>query len=533
VDTVTSAGDGSTFEPRHSTKGFQYVRVEGLPALAPDAITSVVVHSDLARLGGFGCSDARIERLHRVADWSFRGNACELPTDCPTRERAGWVGDWQLYVDTAAYLYDVGDWTARWLRDLAADQLPSGAVTNIVPDPNPDARTWKEGHGAAGWGDAAVHVPWEIHRATGRTDVLADQLGSMRRWVDFAAGLAARGRHPDRAERHPDPRPHDAYLWDTGWHFGEWLQPGDDMDDFVDRLLVEDHGAVATAYLHRSASELARIGAVLGDDEVAERYGTLAGHVLDAWRTEFVDAGGRVTPHTQATLVRALAFGLVPDGLRARAADDLVALVRAAGTHLATGFLATPFLLPVLADHGHLATAYQILLQPDYPGWGYMAARGGTTIWERWDGIRPDGSFQDAGMNSFNHYAYGAVGEWMYRVLAGLDIDDQAPGYKHVIIRPQPGGHIATARARHESMYGPVMSGWKADGSRFELNVEVPPNTTATVHIPRAHLATTTESGQPLQGADGVLSAIEAKQDGDGVFVELGSGRYQFVSIWH
>jgi len=194
TDRVVSAGDGSPFEPRHSTKGFQYVRVEGHPGpLDPASLTSVVVHSDLARIGGFTCSDQRIERLHRVAVWSFRGNACEIPTDCPTRERSGWVGDWQLYVATAAELYDVTDWSLGWLHDLAADQLPSGAVTNIVPDPSPDAPIWSNGQGSSGWGDAAVHVPWELHLATGRTDVLRDAYPAMCRWVDFAAGLAGRG----------------------------------------------------------------------------------------------------------------------------------------------------------------------------------------------------------------------------------------------------------------------------------------------------------------------------------------------------
>ena len=199
TDVVISAGDGAAFEPRHSTKGFQYVRLDGHPGpIDPSAIVSMVVHSDLTPAGGFECSDERINRLHRVAEWSFRGNACDIPTDCPTRERSGWVGDWQLYVATAAYLYDVGDFSAKWLADLAADQLESGAVTSIVPDPSPDAPIWRDGHGSAGWGDAAVHVPWELHRATGRTDVLADQFDSMTRWVDFAASRAASGRHRSR-----------------------------------------------------------------------------------------------------------------------------------------------------------------------------------------------------------------------------------------------------------------------------------------------------------------------------------------------
>ncbi|MBV9953532.1 MAG: family 78 glycoside hydrolase catalytic domain, partial [Acidimicrobiia bacterium] len=285
TDVVTSAGDGSVFEPRHSTKGFRYVRVEGHPGpLDRSALTSVVVHTDLRRIGTFECSDARLNRLHEAAVWSFRGNACEIPTDCPTRERSGWVGDWQLYIETAAFLYDVFDWSARWLRDLAADQLPDGRVTSIVPDPSPHAPIWDATHGSSGWGDAAVHVPWEMHRATGRTDVLASQLPSMRRWVDFAAARAAGRRHRSRVERSADARPHEQYLWDSGWHFGEWLEPGTEIGDALGGLATADHGPVATAYLYRSAAELAAIGELLGDDETAARYGELAGHVLDAWR---------------------------------------------------------------------------------------------------------------------------------------------------------------------------------------------------------------------------------------------------------
>ncbi len=352
-----------------------------------------------------------------MAEWSFRGNACDIPTDCPTRERSGWVGDWQLYVATAAYLYDVGDFSAKWLADLAADQLESGAVTSIVPDPSPDAPIWRDGHGSAGWGDAAVHVPWELHRATGRTDVLADQFESMTRWVDFAASRAASGRHRSRREQRPVPAPHETYLWDTGWHFGEWLEPGTDMDTVFAQLAVDDHGPVATAYLYRSADELARIAEILGHPEAATAYGRLAANVADAWRTEFLDAEGRVQPRTQANLVRALAFGLVPEGARDQAATDLVALVRDAGTHLGTGFLATPFLLPVLADHGHLDLAYELLFQETEPSWLHMSERT-STIWEDWDGVRADGTAS----HSLNHYSKGAVISFLHRYVAGLEL---------------------------------------------------------------------------------------------------------------
>lgn len=478
TDRVTSAGDGSIFEPRHSTKGFQYVRIDGHPGpLDSRAITSVVVHTDLHRIGGFECSDERINRLHRVAEWSFRGNACEIPTDCPTRERSGWVGDWQLYVRTAAYLYDVTDWSARWLRDLAADQLDSGAVTNIVPDPSPDAPVWAEGHGAAGWGDAAVHVPWELHRATGRTDVLTDQFESMQRWVDFAAGRAALGRHPSRVERSAEPRPHERFLWDSGWHFGEWLEPGTNMDTVFRQLAVEDHGAVATAYLHRSADQLAGIAEVVGHPEAAARYRQLATDVLGAWRTEFIDADGHVQPPTQANLVRALAFGLVPDELADQAAADLVALIRAAGTRLGTGFLATPFLLPVLADHGHLDVAYELLFQDGEPSWLHMSERT-STIWEDWDAVRPDGT----AAHSLNHYSKGAVISFLHRYVAGLQLLD--PGYSRFRVAPRPGGGITRAQTHHDSPHGRIEVTWSLDGGDGSIEVVVPGGTQAELVLP-------------------------------------------------
>lgn len=479
TDVVISAGDGSAFEPRHSTKGFQYVRIEGHSGhLDPETVTSVVVHTDLLRIGSFECSDERINRLHRAADWSFRGNACEIPTDCPTRERSGWTGDWQIYVDTAAYLYDVTDFSVKWLRDLAAEQRDDGAVRSIVPDPTPDTPIWKDLHGSSGWGDAAVHVPWELYRATGRLVLFDGQLDSMKRWVEFAAGRAAAGRHPSRIARNETPLPHEKYLWDLGWHWGEWLEPGDEHEGLFRRLLVEDQGAVATAYLYRSADELARIAARVGDRDAADRYAALATNVLDAWRSEFIDADGHVQPPTQANLVRALAFGLVPDELRERTAGDLVASIRAAGTHLGTGFLATPFLLPVLAEHGHIDLAYDLLYQDTEPSWLRMIDRGATTIWEGWEALPADGRV----VQSLNHYSKGAVISFLHRFVAGVTILE--PGYRRFRVAPRPGGGITSARTHHESPHGRISVAWEIAADRGRIEIAVPTGTEAELVLP-------------------------------------------------
>jgi alpha-L-rhamnosidase len=479
TDVVVSAGDGSAFEPRHSTKGFRFARVEGFPGpLAPADISSIVVHTDLRGAGAFECSDERVNRLHRAAEWSFRGNACEIPTDCPTRERSGWTGDWQLYVATAAYLYDVADFSARWLADLAADQRDNGAVTHIVPDPDPDNPVAAALAGSAGWGDAAVHVPWEVYQATGDTAILAAQYESMRRWVDFAAARAASGRHPAREKAYPAPRPHDAYLWDTGWHFGEWLEPGTDALSAAQQLMAADHGPVATAYLHRSAAELAAIAAILEDPAAAEQYATLAERTLDAWRREFTGDDGQVRPATQANLVRALAFGLIPALQREAAAAELVTLIRAAGTHLGTGFLATPFLLPVLADHGYLDVAYELLLQDTPPSWLAMTDQGATTIWENWEPARDDATMAD----SLNHYSKGAVISFLHRYTAGLQIAE--PGYRRFRVAPRPGGGITSARTRHDSPHGAIVVAWSLDGPEGRLDLTVPDGTRADVALP-------------------------------------------------
>lgn len=485
TDTVISAGaPDDVFEPRHSTKGFQYVRVEGdLDELTVDDLTAVVVHTDLPRIGSFQCSDERINTLHRVADWSFRGNACDIPTDCPTRERAGWTGDWQIFIETAAYLYDVDGFSTKWLRDLAAEQRPDGKITNLVPESHPgDGRHpefWTFTEGSAGWGDASVHVPWIMYRTRGNTDVLADQYESAKRWVDYAIGAASSDRHPTRQERPGEPGAHERYLWDTGWHYGEWLEGDETLDQAIANALTADPGAVATAYLHRSARELAEIALLLDRSDDAERYTDLAAKAADAWRTEFLAADGTTTPDTQATYVRALAFGLIPDDLRPAAAARLGHLIRDADTHLSTGFLATPYLLPVLADTGHLDVAYDLLFQDTEPSWLVMVDRGATTVWEEWGGIDEAGHSHA----SLNHYSKGAVISFLHQYVAGLQIIE--PGYRRFRVAPHPGGGITSAHTHHDSPYGRIDVSWNiATTGVGTLEVTVPEGTDADLTLP-------------------------------------------------
>ena len=264
---------------------------------------------------------------------------------------------------------------------------------------------------------------------------------------------------------------------------------------------------------------------MLGKADDAAKYERQLAKIKAAFVKEFVTPSGRVGEATQTAYVLALQFDLLPEPMRAGAAERLAKEIRERG-HLTTGFLGTPYLCHVLSRYGYLAEAYTLLERQEYPSWLYPVTKGATTIWERWDGIKPDGSFQDEGMNSFNHYAYGAIGEWMYRVMAGLEIDEAAPGYKHFFVQPRPGGTITAASAMHQTPYGPARSAWTLGGGRFELTVDVPPNTTATVRLPGATLASVTEGGKALTGLDGVTGS---RQNGADAVVEVGSGHYVFA----
>ena len=499
VDRVVSAGvDGDVFEPRHTAHGFQFVRVEGHPYdLAPEQVTGVVVHTDLRRTGWFSCSDERLNRLHDIVDWSFRDNACEIPTDCPQRERSGWTGDWQAFFPSAAFLYDVGGFSRKWLRSLVADQLPSGCLTNMAPEPrralgDPDDPMWTGMLGSAGWGDAVILVPWMLRQVYGDDDVLADTWPAMVRWLDYAAGIARDRRHHRRAADRPTPAPHEQFLWDAGWHWGEWLEPGEPEVPFWD----DDQGHVATAYLHHSAAMAARIGRLLDHHGDADRFDELADRALDAWRTEYLHDDGTLVRDTQATHVRALAFGLVPDELREPTASRLVELVRRFGNHLSTGFLATPHLLPVLADAGHLDVAYDLLFQDTPPSWLTMVDRGATTVWESWEGIDADGTAHE----SLNHYSKGAVIRFLHEYVAGIQPVEGELAYRHFRLRPRPGGGLTSAQAAFDSPRGRIEISWQTEGADLVVHTTVPPGTTAELVLPNG-TSTTLHPGTAVHRA--------------------------------
>ena len=501
TDRYTLKGGGpEIYEPHFTFHGFRYVGVTGLPSRADTStITGIVVSSDLAQTGTFETSDSLLNRLQQNIVWGQRSNFLDVPTDCPQRdERLGWTGDAQVFAPTAAFNLDVAGFFSKWLGDVAADQDKSGALPWVIPDVlNADSAN---GSGTAGWSDASTIVPWTMYVAYGDRGLLARQYPSMRAWVEF-----------ERRRAGTD------LLWQPGWQFGDWLALHSDDPSYPGATTQVDF--IATAYFAHSADIVARAARALGNVSDAERYATLFRDVRTAFDHEFVSATGRVGENTQTAYALAIAFDLLPDSLVPVAADRLAADVRRRGMHLTTGFLGTPQLLPVLSATGHVDVAYALLMQKTYPSWLYPITRGATTMWERWDGIRPDSSFEDAGMNSFNHYAFGAVGDWMYRTVGGIVLDPDTPGAKKVRIAPRPGGGLTRARTSLETLYGTLATSWQLDGQSFRLDVTVPPNTSAEVVLPDARVERVREGGH----------AITGRQQGTDVVVPIGSGKYQFT----
>lgn len=465
---VLVAGAGTetlaTFEPRFTYHGFRYAEVTGLTELSEEDITAVVLHSDTPRTGEFTCDDPGLVRLYENIRWGQRGNFVSVPTDCPQRdERLGWLADAQVFLPTAALNADVAAFFAGWLREVRGAQSDDGGFTNVAP-----RLAGVADEGAPGWADAGVLIPWHLYEVYGDERFLADNLDAMRAWVGFVH------RHnPDLVWRDK-----------VGPHFADWLAP-----------VPTPREVVATAYFARSAELTARAAQVLGQPADFE----LAEHIRKTFVEQFwVD--GRIAGDTQTAYLLALAFDLLPDDLVPRAVARLAELAR---TGIATGFLGVSLIAPVLDHHGHPGLAHALLRNEDPPSWRYPLRHGATTVWERWDGYTGERGFQVAAMNSFNHYALGSVGEWLYRGVAGLGQAPGSVGYRDLLIRPRP-GRLRSASARYESVRGTVRTAWSIVDDVLRLAVTVPPGATATVHVPTADPAGVRERGLPVREATGV-----------------------------
>jgi alpha-L-rhamnosidase len=506
----TAKGQGTeTFQPHFTFQGFRYVSVGGWPGeVNPEDFTGIVVHSAISRTGTFETSNPLLNQLQHNIIWGQKGNFLDVPTDCPQRdERLGWTGDAQVFARTASFNHDTAAFYTKWLNDVALDQEDDGAVPFVIPNVL-SHQTRKGAAASAGWADVAVIVPWVVYQSYGDIRILAEQYQSMKAWVEYMRRQAG-----------------EKYLWRNGFSFGDWLAFATTNADYPGATTDKD--LIQTAYFARSTALLAKTADVLGKKEEAAEYTALEEKIVSAFQREFVTPNGRLSSNTQTAYALALEFDLLPQEQRPIAAARLAEDVKKFG-HLTTGFLGTPVLCRALSDYGYLDLAYVLLSRTEYPSWLYPVIKGATTIWERWDGIKPDGSFQDPGMNSFNHYAYGAIGEWMYRVVAGIELDESHPGYKHILIQPRPGGGLTFANAWVESMYGRVASGWKIADGKFTLTIQVPPNTTATLRLPKAKLELVTENQKPLTNRADIFSA---RQVDNAVLVDVGSGQYVFESV--
>jgi len=473
TDRYTLRGeDVETWEPRFTFHGFRYAEVDGWPGeLHPNDLSAVVCHSDMERIGWFECSDPLINRLHENVVWSMRGNFLDIPTDCPQRdERMGWTGDIQVFAPTACFLYDTAGFLQSWLRDLAADQQDaSGIVPFVVPNVIPEPV-----RPAAAWGDAAAIVPWVLYRRYGDVGILAEQFSSMKAWVDHIAVLAG-----------------ERYLWDHGFQLGDWLDPSAPPDN--PGAARTDPYLVASAYFARSAEVVGQAAGVLGRAGDEARYLALAARIRDAFAAEYISPAGRLVGDTTTAYALALEFGLLREAEQRRhAGARLAALVRDSGYRISTGFVGTPLICDALCSVGEYGAAFRLLTQRHCPSWLYPVTMGGTTIWERWDSLLPDGSINPGEMTSFNHYALGAVADWLHRTVGGLA--PAAPGYRRIDVRPFPGGGLTHARARHRTPYGLAECSWTIEAGQIAVEVVVPPNATASVTLPGGE-ATTHEVG--------------------------------------
>lgn len=463
TDTYVLAGpDEVTLESELTFHGFRYAEVTGVDNLVAGDIEAVVIGSDLTRTGWFESSNETLDRFHENVVWGMRGNFLDVPTDCPQRdERLGWTGDIQVFSPSASFLFDSAGFLTNWLADLAAEQHKDGSVPYVIPDVLRDP-----GPSTAAWGDAATIVPWVVYERTGDSALLARQLPSMKAWVDRMVDLSG-----------------DNLLWTGGFQFGDWLDPTAPPDNAF--AAKADPDVIATAHLARSAEVVARAAEVVGDADLAREYGELAARVRRAFAAEYTTEGGRVLSDATTTYALALQWALLPTGeQRQGAAARLADLVRTSGFRISTGFVGTPLVADALADTGHPDLAYRLLLQTGCPSWLYAVTMGATTVWERWDSMLPDGSINPGQMTSFNHYALGAVADWMHRRVAGLAPGDA--GYRTIVVDPLPTARLTKASARHVTPYGEAAVAWSRADGQLKLSVTVPVGSTATVHVPGA-----------------------------------------------
>ncbi|WP_316767224.1 glycoside hydrolase family 78 protein [Pedobacter frigiditerrae] len=470
-------GKDDVLEPHFTFQGFRYVKISGYKGtLDKSNLSAIAIYSDMKPTGEFTSSNTLVNQLQHNIQWGQRGNFLDVPTDCPQRdERLGWTGDAQVFFSTAAFNMDVSGFFSKWLADLKVDQHVNGNIPVVIPDVRKPVNA-----GSAGWADVSTIIPWNYYLAYGDKDLLIRQYSSMKAFVDYVKSISKDN------------------LWNSGPHYGDWLfySVNDDRDG---KSALTEKYLIAQIFYAASTQNVINAAKVLNNEEDVAKYEALLAIIKAAFMKEYVTPSGKLTSNSQTAYVLALNFDMLPENMRVQAAGRLVENIKQYTNHLTTGFLGTPYLCHVLSRFGYTDVAYKLLLQETYPSWLYPVKMGATTIWERWDGIKTDGSFQAISMNSFNHYAYGAIGDWMYKTVAGINYNGDQPGYKKITIAPKPGGNFTNASAKLETLYGEVMSSWKLADNKFVLDVIIPTNTSANIILPSSANAKITDNGQDIE----------------------------------
>ena len=456
----------NVYHPSFCIFGFRYAKVETDIDLANAHFTAIAVYSKMPQTGWFRCGNKEVNQLFRNSLWSMRSNFVDIPTDCPTRERAGWTGDAGVFAPTAVILADCYPILRKWLGECRLAQKDDGLVQNIAPVNNSGSMISNMLQGSAGWGDACILVPWALYEAYGNEEILRENYDMMKRWIGFCENRARKTRLGNLMN------PYKKYLIDEGFHFGEWCQPDVDNTETMKKTMMHGAPEVATAYYYRSASLMSEIAGILGEEEDQKRFEQIAENARKAYRYTCTK-NGRINSDRQCEYVRPIAFGLLDGDEKKNAAAALNELVIKNGYHLNTGFLSTPDLCRVLADNGYTDTAYHLLLQDECPGWLYAVKKGATTIWETWDGIREDGTVHD----SLNHYSYGAVTGWLFNGVCGINMKAGK-----LTIKPHPSKLLEFAEGRWDSPYGKIESRWIYENKKLTFDINVP--VTAEIELP-------------------------------------------------
>ena len=494
TDTYTLNGKGTeSFEPHFTFHGFRYVELTGYPGKpSQDAVEGIAFYTAAPFTIQFSTGSPMVNQLWSNILWGQRGNFLSVPTDCPQRdERLGWMGDAEVFWRTASFNANLAAFSHKFTTDIRDAQSAGGAFTDVSP------RVGPTGDSVAGWADAGVIIPWSAFLQFRDTRILEENWAAMEKWMEHIAGA-----NPN-------------YLWlkERGNDYGDWLAIGSKTSKDL----------IATAYWAYDASIMMRMAQVLDRPSDEQNYREVFEKIRAAFNQEYVKPDGTVGTGSQTSYVLALHMNLLSQPLRAIAAEKLVEDIKAHDWHLTTGFLGTPYLMIELSNSGHSDVAYRLLLQNTYPSWGYMIDHGATTMWERWNG---DQMMGDPSMNSYNHYAYGAVAEWLYRYAAGIDETPEDPGFHRIVLHPQFDATLGEAKATYDSSYGAITSNWKVDGNTISWDVVIPPNATALLYLPGDVTSTILEGGKDIRQSPGISFVL--RDDRNAVY-EAGAGSYTFT----